>query len=267
MFGDEGSYNIHTPAFTGLPDYLKTSGVTSLGLIAVNSPSSAIGVKAIGFAAKHENLNVGYTTASVPLGSSDLTSTAIAMKSANINGFYSAMDGGANVALAKALNQIGFQPKVALYGNGYGQSLLDDPTLNAAFQNAYFTNWLRPLDLGGASIDTLKAALTAGGISGIPTFGEYEGYIAADAAIEGLKVAGSNPTSASILTNLRKVTDYDAGGLLAQPVDFATDFGQGGIAPQINTKGCFYVTQLKGKTFTTDTTIHCGTEIPDSNQS
>jgi branched-chain amino acid transport system substrate-binding protein len=267
MFGDEGSYDVHTPAFTGLPTYMKQAGTTKFGVVSVNSPSSAIGGKAIAYAANHEGLPVVYQTSSVALGATDLSSTAIAMKDAGVNGFYSAMDGGANVSLAKALNQIGYHPKVALYGNGYGQNLLTDPTLNKVFQNAYFTNWLRPLDLGGAGISTLKAAMSTEGITGIPDFGEYEGYIAADAAIAAVQSAGSDPTSANIMTDFRKVTNYDAGGLLAQPVDFATDFGLGGIAPQINTKGCFYVTQLVGTTFKTDPTIHCGTQIPNSNQS
>jgi hypothetical protein len=46
------------------------------------------------------------------------------------------------------------------------------------------------------------------------------GWFTADTAIEGLKVAGANPTQQSFISNLRKVTGFDHHGLTC-PVNYA----------------------------------------------
>jgi hypothetical protein len=46
------------------------------------------------------------------------------------------------------------------------------------------------------------------------------GWFTADTAIEGLKVAGANPTQQGFISNLRKVTSYTHEGLTC-PVDYA----------------------------------------------
>ena len=55
---------------------------------------------------------------------------------------------------------------------------------------------------------------------GIPDFGLIGSYISADLAIKGLSVGGKNPTPSSVVTNLRKVASYNAGGILPSSVTF-----------------------------------------------
>jgi hypothetical protein len=57
--------------------------------------------------------------------------------------------------------------------------------------------------------------------SGIPNLNIVFGYAAADLMIDGLKIAGSNPTRSAFISNLRKVTSWDGEGFFASPVSFA----------------------------------------------
>jgi len=50
-------------------------------------------------------------------------------------------------------------------------------------------------------------------------------WLSAEAMIKGFQVAGSCPTDKAYITKLRKVKQFDAGGLI-QPVDFKTAFGK-----------------------------------------
>jgi hypothetical protein len=79
----------------------------------------------------------------------------------------------------------------------------------------------------------------------IPIFGEFTGYLSADLIATGLQLAGQNPTRQSFITNLRKVTNYRAGGILPSPTSFA-NFGTKAMLPATS---CEYVFQLQGNHF------------------
>ncbi|ADP80821.1 ABC transporter substrate-binding protein [Pseudofrankia inefficax] len=69
------------------------------------------------------------------------------------------------------------------------------------------------------------------------------GWLAADMFIRGLQLAGTCPTRAAFIQNLRAVHDYDGGGLLPGPVDFTTNLGQ------LNTCFDFVRTADDGRSF------------------
>jgi branched-chain amino acid transport system substrate-binding protein len=85
--------------------------------------------------------------------------------------------------------------------------------------------------------------------------------MSADLMIKGLEVAGTNPTRQSIVTNIRRVTDFNAGGLLLTP----TNFTQFGTDPAVS---CVYYTILKGSKFMTINggKPFCSAKLPNSNQ-
>ena len=58
------------------------------------------------------------------------------------------------------------------------------------------------------------------GLTGVPDYGTYTGYIACDMAITGLEQAGKNPTRKSFVDGIRKTIgdQYDAAGLNCQPI-------------------------------------------------
>jgi hypothetical protein len=72
--------------------------------------------------------------------------------------------------------------------------------------------------------------------------------------IEGLRVAGQNPTRQSFITNLRKVDSYDGYGAYNPPLHF-TGFGTVAMLP---TKGCSDYVQLKDGKFVTAKKNVCG---------
>src|ERR1700736_492849 len=81
--------------------------------------------------------------------------------------------------------------------------------------------------------------------TGVPGFDWYQGWLSADLMIKGLQVGGVNPTRTSFIDGLRKVTDYDAGGLLPNKSDFS--LAAFGTTPATL---CGYYMVLKGNAFT-----------------
>jgi branched-chain amino acid transport system substrate-binding protein len=74
--------------------------------------------------------------------------------------------------------------------------------------------------------------------------------------IEGLQVAGKNPTRQSFITNLRKVTSWNDNGLLAVPENFEH------TTTPAKTE-CGYTVQLVGHNFVpTSTKPACSTLVP-----
>jgi branched-chain amino acid transport system substrate-binding protein len=67
------------------------------------------------------------------------------------------------------------------------------------------------------------------------------GYLALTAFVAGLQAAGPNPTRQSFMQAMSKITNYDAGGLLApEKISFRN------YAPAT---ACLWVAQLKGEKF------------------
>jgi hypothetical protein len=167
-----------------------------------------------------------------------------------------------NTALATNLAQSGATVK-QLYFTGYDQSTISQAGAGTALQNAYFSTTTVPLQPDYPAAAKFLAALKQYDKSyqgGIPGFGLVGGWLSADLMIRGLEAAGQNPTRQAFLTNLRQVTNYDAGGLLPGPVSYTT-FGQL-ASPQ-----CEYFMQLKGSSFQVATPNGkpiCGTLIPNS---
>jgi branched-chain amino acid transport system substrate-binding protein len=80
---------------------------------------------------------------------------------------------------------------------------------------------------------------------GIPSLNIVFGYLSADLMIQGLQMAGANPTRAAFISQLRGVSSYNAGGLLASPVTF-TNFGTVDMLP---TTSCAYFVQIEGSKY------------------
>jgi branched-chain amino acid transport system substrate-binding protein len=61
------------------------------------------------------------------------------------------------------------------------------------------------------------------GITGVPDYGAYTGYIACDMAITGLEKAGANPTRQRFVDGIRNLGEYDAAGLTCLPLQVGYD--------------------------------------------
>ena len=88
-----------------------------------------------------------------------------------------------------------------------------------------------------------------------------DGWEVANLTIEGLQVAGQNPTRSSLITNLRKVSDWTDNGLSAGPIDLKP-FGQ---APA---ELCRYLVSVREQEVRPRSPAEgkpiCGKEVPGS---
>ena len=79
----------------------------------------------------------------------------------------------------------------------------------------------------------------------IPSYGQWTSWVATDLMVYGLQKAGGNPTRASFIANLRKVSSWDDSGVIATPVRF-TNFATQGMLPA---DSCLYYFRLEGSAF------------------
>ncbi len=245
--GDQGPSGIAIS--TIIPNLMKIAGATNVASIGNgNEPASLLIAKAFTSAAKADNLKVGYENYSVPLGSVDTTSTALAMKQTKVDGFYAPMIETTLFALLTDLQNEGDAMKAPVLATGYGQELFGQPSAVKAAQGAIFETAQAPVSLNTAATKAEQAAFQQyEHYTGIPNLNWSYGWLSADLFIKGLQVAGQNPTRSSFITNLRNVTDWDGGGLLPTPVDLSlADFGK------FPATSCAYFVQLKGNQFVTE---------------
>jgi len=265
MFSTSGPVDPHFPANTGAALFMKSLGVTSVASFGyASSPSSTAAATGFYLSAKVVGLTQGYLNTTIPFGGVSVGPIALQMKADNVNGVYMPLDDNTNFAILAAAKQSGVAVKVAISATGYGQALLDDPAAVAAAQGDYFPPAGAPVELKTPATKAFQAALAKyAHFTGIPSFDYYEGWTGADLMIKGLELAGKNPTQKSFITNLHKVTNYNAGGLEPSANLTLKAFG---TAPQTL---CSWYTKLVGKKFIpvpANGKKVCGTLIPNSNQ-
>jgi branched-chain amino acid transport system substrate-binding protein len=265
MFGAFGTMDPSRPSFTSEGVYLKSQGVTSLATVCLDVAASSQTCEQMATSGEHAGIKLGYHNYTLPFVGANFQTVALAMKQANVNGLAAAMSFGNDVSLLIAAKEAGVKLKTALVLGGYSQSVVDDPESDQALQGITVESFAAPIELHNAATTAFSSALAKyANVSGVPSSGSYQGWIAADLAVEGLEVAGHNPTKASIIAGLRKVTDYTAGGLLPAPTNF-TQFGTGDPVGDGST--CWYGEKVSGKTFVpiNNGQPECGTIIPGTN--
>jgi branched-chain amino acid transport system substrate-binding protein len=266
MFSYGGGLDPHSPANTYQALFFKSLGVTKVGGIAYGvSPSSTASIKDLKIAVTTEGMAMPYENLSLPFGAADFTTEALAMKAAGVDAAVCSCVQNSNIAMAVAAKQAGINLKVALMFSGVDSSLFSNATATAAAQGTYWPTTIVPIDVNNPAttqfVNTLKQ-YDPSYKGGYPSYGLTGSYLSADLMIEGLKVAGQNPTRQSFIQNLSKVSAWNAEGLLPTTVGF-DHFGT------TQTKVCGYFTKVEGNQFVTINggKPFCGTEIPNSNVS
>ena len=243
---DDGPVGGINYTYTGVAKFMQQIGITSLAGAAINSPSAIQALDDALYAASLDGIKTCYKNTSVPFAAFDFTPLALAIKSAGCNGVYGLFGLAGNVSLSTAVKQGGSQAK-QLYATSYDQNLLDSPTALSASQQDYSEissiNFSPPNGAAQAMLANLEKYTPFK--AGIPSLNIAFGYEAADLMIEGLKLAGPNPTRQAFISKLRNVSSYDAGGLLVSPVTF-TNFGTVGMLPETQ---CGYYVQIVGHAF------------------
>jgi branched-chain amino acid transport system substrate-binding protein len=257
---DLGSLNPTLPVNTLEGKILKEFGGSVLGAYGYSiSPSSSREAQAAARSFEHAGGKVGVVDTSLTFGTMDFTSQALIAKQQQLNALFPTMIDASNFALASALKQAGVRIKAAVFATGYDSAVVHTPVW-PDLQGDYFLSIFRPFSLPDAGTRVMGAALQRYqhfSPGQFPTLFQYEAWAGADLMIKGLELAGSHPTQATVIKDLRGLTSYDAGGLLPKPIDYATIFGHDPPAQ------CVWVLRAEAHGFVPiGSQPVCGTDLP-----
>jgi branched-chain amino acid transport system substrate-binding protein len=218
-------------------DLLKELGATKIALVGTNQASSANFIEKIDMAVKKtKGLKVVYKTTDLSVSDREFTGVVQRIKDSGADGMYTGMDFVQNTGLHAALQQAGVPMKAVIFPGGY-----DSRTLAIqGMEGAYFGVEFKPFELNAPAYTEYKAQMDALGkhaTGQVP----YNGWLAADTFIRGVKAAGLEcPTRKNFIKNLRKVKGFDGNGAY-MPVDFNEIFGR--------TYYCVYYVRVQNQQF------------------
>jgi branched-chain amino acid transport system substrate-binding protein len=246
MFAAFGSTDDSYPSYTGMPAFFKSQGGTSFCGVGYNAPSTVGNGEAMVGSMKAAQVPVPYTNYGIAAGNTNFTAVALSIKQSGCNILGSQMTLGDTLNLITALKNANVTLKATFIQGGYGEDLLDQPSSLAAAQGVDMAAGYEPSSLNTSATKALMSALKtyAGWTKPYPSAGMEWGWFTADTAIEGLKVAGANPTQQGFISNLRKVTSFNHEGLTC-PVDYAV-FGN---TNQQFPGNCTWMVKVEGSQF------------------
>jgi branched-chain amino acid transport system substrate-binding protein len=240
---------------TQVAAFMKAHGGTRVAVIGGGAGSSVNFLKQIIETLPSFGLKLAYENLNEPLGQTDFSFDAAAMKRAHVDALVTGMDTYANIDIYQATDAIGLHFKVGMLPTGY------DARLAAAdgkiLAGAYVAIDWRPFELPVPAQQEFKQNLAEVAPSDYPAQLAMVGWLSADTFIRGLQAAGSScPTRSAFITKLRQVTNYTADGLLPK-TDFATVFGKMPL--------CYWELQIESDAFTpVGTAPFCGTDFKAS---
>jgi ABC-type branched-subunit amino acid transport system substrate-binding protein len=233
--------------FTNGTDVAKKAGATKMGSVAYGVSPSSTGVAkdTQKYAAPASGLKPVYLNTAVDFGTTDVGPIVLGLKNAGADAVYLPLDGNTNLAIAQGLQQNGVKMKAVVMASGYGQEMLDSPITKTLDSSDMVSQVYKPAELASdPAVKKLRADLKKySGMTGVPDYGAYTGYIGCDLAITGMQQAGKNPTQKGFIDGLHKLGTYKAADLTCAPVDISlTNFGK---TPE---KSCqYFVTFKNGK--------------------
>jgi branched-chain amino acid transport system substrate-binding protein len=222
MFNITGNDSPSEPGYTD-GGFWKATGATKISFIASNTPSSTRGTNPFIADMKADGLSVcdNYVT---PLGGVSFTTYALGFKTAGCDGAECSCVLSSSLAVSTALQQEGLSDVKMVYAAGPSQQIIGNAVDETAAKNAFFPGTTYTNAAGKAMLAGLKK-YDPSYTGGLPDLGAEYGWEVANLTIQGLQVAGSNPTRASLIKNLRKVTAWTDNGLAPAPINFV-HFGQ-----------------------------------------
>jgi len=255
-YGEKGNENILSAlgnsapfsglAYDNLTKLMKQAGAKKLAGVAygASASSTASAKTTVNIAGPAQGLEPVYLNTTVEFGTSDVGPLGLGIKNAGADAAYMPMVAESNLALVQNLEQNGVDMKFNALMTGYGQNLLDSPSAKTLKSNTYFMQTYKPVELKDAATKQFQADLKKVGITGVPDYGKYTGYITCDLAITALEQMGKNVTREDFAPKFRALGKYDAAGLNCRPYDVGVDsFGK---YPET---GCIYGMQVKNGKF------------------
>ncbi len=200
--GGNGSPPPEGIIFTNGTDVAKKLGATKIGSVGYGVSPSSTGVAkdTQKYAAKASGLDPVYLNTAVDFGTTDVGPIVLGLKNAGADAVYLPLDGNTNLAIAQGLQQNGVKMKAVLMASGYGQEMLDSPITKTLDSSDVVSQVYKPAELASdPAVKKFRADLKKySGITGVPDYGAYTGYIACDLAITGIQEAGKNPTQTGL---------------------------------------------------------------------
>jgi branched-chain amino acid transport system substrate-binding protein len=190
------------------------------------SPSSSESAKAVEtYGAEAQGLESAYLNNTLDFGGTDVGPIVLGIKNSGADGLYLPLDSDTNFAIVQSLQQNGVKMKANILATGYSQDLLEQPIAKTIQPTDVMFSAYRPVELGGPAVKKFQSDLKKyAGLTGVPDYGTYTGYIVCDIAIMGLKNAGKNPTRQSFVDGIRNNgAKYDGAGLLCNPLNLSYD--------------------------------------------
>jgi branched-chain amino acid transport system substrate-binding protein len=263
-FCDTGSWDPNPNDYsTTYGKTLKSLGVKHVGSLGLQISAASQAVASDATESAHaEGLTGGYLNQTVVIGTTDWTPYILAMKAAGVDGYVGPLDAGDNIAFYQAAEAQGLKLKAVMV-NAFNESFVQSPSVSED-QGVYGVAEFAPPQLKSAGALAEDAVLRKYAHIDYPAgFDESHGYVTGLLTIEGLQVAGQQPTRSSYISNLRNVTSWTADGLEPEPVDFKTVFGHN--MPSMGNGSCIWLLQIQGHSFhPVDTKPICGATIHGS---
>jgi ABC-type branched-subunit amino acid transport system substrate-binding protein len=255
-YGEKGNENIlsaigNSAPFTGLAydnitKLMKQAGAKKLAGVAYGASSSSVASAktTVNIAGPAVGLDPAYLNTAVDFGSSDVGPLVLGIKNAGADAAYLPMVASSNIALIQGLEQNGVNMKFNALMTGYGQSLLDSPAAKTLKPNTYFMQTYKPVEVNDKDTKQFQTDRKKAGLTGVPDYGQYTGYITCDLAITALDQMGTDVNREDFAPKFRALGKYDAAGLNCRPYDVGLDtFGK---FPET---GCIYGAQVKNGKF------------------
>jgi branched-chain amino acid transport system substrate-binding protein len=188
-------------------------------------------------------IKMGYENTSLNIGTTDVTSPALAMKGLGIDAVVCACLENTELALNTTLQQEGVKAS-SISLDTPDSVAFDTPAAKQASQDVYFFSLIAPLTTPASMVfeNRLHAVYPGYTVGTYMTSSIVSSYVAAALIYKGLQGAGADPTNQALISSLSKVTNWTGEGLLPA----AISFNHFGTAQQ---NECQYFVQLKGTTF------------------
>jgi branched-chain amino acid transport system substrate-binding protein len=231
---------------TALGEAFKYLGATKVGGVTFNVPAAQRGLQLGIDSATAVGLKAGYVnnTASIPL--TDPTPYVSQMQSSGTNGDFTIELDASALTYYAALDQAGVK-MVKISVNLFANNLLTGANLSP-MQGVYVEGYYQPAQISTAATRAEIKVLHKYGLSGYPDWNTTNGYATAELLKTALQVAGPSLSRSGLISKLRKVTDFTAGGLAAKPVNFTTTATQPN-EPGYGPGNCMFLLKVENTKF------------------
>jgi hypothetical protein len=239
--------------YNGAAKFAKRLGASKMATIAVSTPGSGDAANAFQqYAPESVGMKAVYTNSSLDLGTTDVGSPVLGINNAGADAVWLPVTSQTVVAVMQTLHQNGVETKATIGATGYGQDLLDAPAARSFGSNDVFASPNTPVELKTKATKQFQADLKKySGLTGVPDYGQYTGYVTADIAVLGLKLAGKNLTRQGVIDAIRQHGKYDGAGLVCLPIDLSLEahgkFPAKSCSYYMNVKDGKFVVLNKGK--------------------